>query len=264
MAFRGVGGAVDVLAQPQDITFLAHHLNANNNVGEIVGTSWGRPTLWSPELAQTDLGDFGALWANAVDINEHSQILIQAGYRASDYSHEQVRTMVYKDGHTFELPALSVEAISGQAINNLGMVVGRMTGTVGAATRAFLWSSGSGFTDLGAAGSWSEACDVNDQGTIVGRRNVDRGPGVAFAYTDADGAIDLQDRLTNAPAWNLYAASDINNAGQILAVGLPVGVEDNYWRVVLLTPVPEPTSCGHLLPLLAFWTACRRCRAKQC
>jgi probable HAF family extracellular repeat protein len=110
--------------------------------------------------------------------------------------------------------------------------------------------------DLGAlsgVNGHSEATAVNGLGHVVGSHNASIGQ-QAFLWTPQDGILDLNSLLDESGAdWRLFAATDINDFGQIIGYGThdPDGPGELFPENVafLLTPLPEPTM---LLILGAF------------
>jgi probable HAF family extracellular repeat protein len=118
------------------------------------------------------------------------------------------------------------------AINNAGVIVGWSEGAASEIwSRAFRARPGFAIEDLGALdGVVSGAEAINIAGAIVGWAS-----GRAFAYTDADGMIDLNTRVGSEEARFLYDAMGINNVGQIIA--LYYGQQGT--GTVLLTPIDD-------------------------
>jgi probable HAF family extracellular repeat protein len=96
-------------------------------------------------------------------------------------------------------------------------------------------------TDLGTLSGFRQelsiAYDINNSGQIVG----DSG-NRAFLYENGS-MIDLNSLIDPNSGWTLFTAKDINSTGQIVGVG---SVDDQYGRLFLLTPVPEPASLALL------------------
>jgi probable HAF family extracellular repeat protein len=104
------------------------------------------------------------------------------------------------------------------AINATGQVVGRTERATG--THAFRYTDGIGIEDLHTLpASISEATGINNAGAVVGYVYTSGTPSRAFLYTDAEGMIDLNNRLDPASGWVLNAAFGINNAGEIVGQG---------------------------------------------
>ena len=93
----------------------------------------------------------------------------------------------------------------------------------------------------GKANGDSGAAGVNDAGTVVGWASNAAGDRRAFLYTDADGMVDLNDRIDPASGWTLTDAAAINAAGQIVGNGL-LGGTTHAFRLTPpgSEPPPEP------------------------
>jgi probable HAF family extracellular repeat protein len=141
----------------------------------------------------------------AKGINDSRQI---TGY--STHNGEQ-RAYLYSNGSVTEIGTLGGNGSGGNAINNLGQIVGSAA-TVSEDSHAFLYDPIGGMIDLGALGNGqSEAMSLNDHGHVVGYFSFD-GNSHAFLY---DGS--MQDLGTiNGDATSL--ALDINNSGQIVGL----------------------------------------------
>lgn len=131
-------------------------------------------------------------------------------------------------------------------ISAAGHVVGASTvpGTHSNMDRlqAFLWTSAAGMTSLGSlpgVENASYAYGVNAAGDAVGWISTS-GPNHAFLWTSNEGMQDLNACLPAGSGWTLLSAYAINDAGQIVGVGLnPSGKRHAF----LLTPSgDEPSS----------------------
>lgn len=124
---------------------------------------------------------------------------------------------------------------SAYAVNNYGEVVGQLSG-VG----PFLWRNGQRIALDAPSSCWTIPYGLNDRGLIVGEYSID--PQCRAGYEHAllwapDGqghvAIDLNDHIPRVTGLELTQARDINEAGQIAAVGK---LTDGNRRGVLLNP----------------------------
>ena len=85
--------------------------------------------------------------------------------------------------------------------------------------QAMAWSEAPGLEDLGTfGGSTSRSFDVNSKGEVVGSADTSAGRAHAFVWTVADGMVDLNDRLRDAPpGLELESAVAVSETGAIVA-----------------------------------------------
>jgi probable HAF family extracellular repeat protein len=130
-------------------------------------------------------------------------------------------------------------------VNNDGLVALQLPLGGGLFTAA-VWQPGIGFTAIdplyGASNAIANA--VNDDGVVVGHAGA-----VAFAWSFADGLIDLNDRLDPllADGWQILDATGLSENGYIAGRGWHPSLG---YRAILMTPVPEPSAA--LLALLGL------------
>jgi probable HAF family extracellular repeat protein len=201
-----------------------------NNAGQVIG-SYTVPSFHGPQ-SHAFLWDDGVvrdLFSPGVptDVNEAGQVAAvwesTRGYPAAALWDPQI-------GGVSELPVFFGSVFSGAyALNDVGQIVGYADHGDEMA-RPVLWDDGQ-IIDLGTLGpaGHSYAYDVNNAGQVVGSA------GVAFVWQD--GVMeDLNDLVPTGSGLTLWYAMAINDAGQIVAVGVDArGVE----HAVLLSPLPE-------------------------
>ncbi len=113
-------------------------------------------------------------------------------------------------------------------LNDVGEIVGEADLPGSAVTHlhhAFLWKNGV-MTDLGTLGSTSHAEAVNSRGQVVGRSR----PGApstvlqhAFLWEDGGPMMDLNTLIPAGSNLQLIDAYNINDRGEILVDGIPLG-----------------------------------------
>jgi probable HAF family extracellular repeat protein len=222
-----------------------------NDSGQTVGYSYldtvDRHAFAFGDGLMSDLGTLGEALEDYSGANAINNAGAIAGF-SSKSGDGRAHAFLYVDGVMRAiLPFADTESYA-HDINNRGQVVGTFLAEGRSAFRAFLYSNGD-FVDLGAAFSpQTSAHAINDSGEIVGIWFL---PYVDLCFDD-----DLYDyvpcikyrqqaflyrkgRMRNLNAlipwwsgWDLTAAYDINNRGQIVGYG----VRDGKFRAFLMTP----------------------------
>lgn len=207
--------------------------------------------VWAAGVA-TALSNGGGAIANStgVAINDAGQV---AGIARLPTN--QTRAVSWaSNGDLTILPlAAGFNSSRARAINANGDVAGQVTGTVDGVFNLFgaVWSSGA-LTVLPSFGAFSSTTrGINDAGIVVGwgadqlSENVNI-VGQIWTLSGGTYTLTLLDSLViNLGGWQTYAPQAINDAGQIVGLGIdPTGVS----RAYLLTPaVPEPASWAMLI-----------------
>ncbi|MBX9791381.1 MAG: hypothetical protein K2Y37_20870 [Pirellulales bacterium] len=225
--------------------------NSINDAGDIVGSALfqdgsqlvGHAARFDVH-GTDDADDLGTLpgyeggsWA--VAINGNGQII---GTSAQPDPGGHAHAFLYDGGAMQDLGTLGGDNSYAYGLNNGGQIVGTSTATDGL-YHAFVYSGG-GMLDIGSLlgpdfESW--AYGINNEGDIVGRYtgyNSQSGQSGPILYSG--GALIDLNSLIVTPGYSLSEAIAINDAGQIVGVGVSptkAGV-----RTLLLTPVPEPST----------------------
>lgn len=171
-----------------------------NSAGQVAGLSTvaGNPSLsqsffWSPE---TGIRTVAGPASVPNDLNDAGQVvgIVQGAFLSS-------RAFLWSaGGGLIDLGTLGGTHSGALAINELGQVVGESQATPGGGLHAFFWSAGV-MTDMGTlGGDASSAVDINDAGVAVGAAQLADATFRAFAWTPADGMVDLTARVAGAPA----------------------------------------------------------------
>lgn len=216
--------------------------------------------------AMTPLGSFGGgiSVANAINAQGHVAGFASRAGDGDDWGDPERYASVYRSGVQHDLGSLGGRVSEATDINDAGFVAGWSGLEDGFAERPFLFSpTEERMIDLGTLGGVAgRANALNNMGTVVGLSGIGGVGGVdyhAFLY-GADGMLDLNGLVAGRGDWQLLSATDINDAGQILAQACNGLGDCRAVRLDLLSPVPEPGSWALLavgLALLA-WHARRR------
>jgi probable HAF family extracellular repeat protein len=211
---------------------------AINESGVVTGVGPGDNTFrFFPNGTFQPLGDAG-LRTVAWGINASGQL---AGYQASFTGGYKVKAVRYSDDTGFvDLGSFGGPTNAGIGINTNGVVVG-WSDLPNGQGHAFRAVPGAAIEDLGTLGGpASGAIAINDDGAIVGYASLANMQQHAFVYTDAEGMIDLNDRVAHGTA-RIDIASGINRSGQIVATYSVLGRIGTY-RLTPTTPdVTPPT-----------------------
>lgn len=242
-AYRGYiytdeDGLVD-LGSLSEFSVLVADINESR---QVVGTAWNedsdrRAYLWEDGVMH-DLGTLGGDSSNAYYINA-------AGVVVGDARDEngQWRAFRYSADRGMEaLPTLEgMSSCAATWVTNSGVVVGWWWDEDNH-RRAFSYTDEDGIEDIGVelgGVAWSGPVAVNEAGQILLLQLDDMVYQTsAMIYVPGAGAHVLDDLLTVDLGWKIDEATDINEAGQIVAYGTAQSPEEP-WRYVsiLLTPV---------------------------
>jgi probable HAF family extracellular repeat protein len=136
-------------------------------------------------------------------------------------------------------------------INDRGDVVGEADTSGNQASHAFLWRKGV-MTDLGTLGDNSHAAAVNSHAQVVGQYVItgrtEPPRRHAFLWDAGGPMVDLNDLIPSGSSLELVEATNINERGEILGVGVPDRCFPDFCgHAYLLIPCAgtESQGCGN-------------------
>ncbi len=195
----------------------------------------------------------------ALGVNSAGQVVGYALKKVSGVHVERAFLFDARGGGMRDLGALGGLSSRATAINNSGVIVGRADIDTGAfpVSHAFIYDSSGGMRDLGSLGGSSFAAAINSSGTIVGDSTLaDRTKLRAIIYHPSFGLKNLNEFLPANSGWELRAATDINDLGEIVGSGFKDGALHGF----LLTSRDIPTSDPRVEDIRASLKATGKCQ----
>ena len=197
--------------------------SAINSSGQVVGYSLlpvagivENAFNWQSSQMQ-NLGTLGGLRSRALDINDSGEI---AGYAQN--SNGNYLPAVWAGNSITALPTLGGAAGSAVAINNAGIAAGASI-TAAGASHAVIWSGGTA-NDLGTlGGTYSFAYDINQSGIVAGTA-FDSANKEKACLWNSGRTIDL----SSVSGGYFTAARGVNDSGQVILWGMPIGATSNH------------------------------------
>ena len=206
--------------------------NGINNHGQVVGSSnlgsgSEHAFRYTDGMGLQDLGSLFGGNSRAYGINDNGWVTGQSdGFNA----------FLYRDGvgMTYLGPGV------GRAINAQGTVAGDNGVGFGQAT---LYRDGQTQLLGHLGGNGSLAFGINSSEQVVGTSLDGENRFRAFIWSEQSGMVNLNDWIDPNSGWILGDANAVNDAGQIVGLGLLNGKQTAY----LLNPIPEPGTWALLI-----------------
>ena len=237
-------GKVHALSVPQGGYSVAHALNEAGLVagGAATVSGYVHAVVWQAndrrDLGWLAKGNFSL--ANAINAQGHV-----AGY-ANITPNGTPHAFLWRDGQMQDLGLLPGGHQShARAVNDRDEVVGWADQTIGE-LHPFLWRNGE-MKDIGTLGDEPAAAwGLNNHGQVVGSSGVKQRQVHAFLWENGH-MTDLNDTIAPGSGWMLRFAYRINDAGQILGLGL----YQKQPHLFLLTPATAQTRIPPVAPRTA-------------
>ena len=219
-AFRWTAGKIRDLGTLGGEYAAAYAINSG---GDVCGSSYTKANrehafLWTGRR-MTDLGTLGGEYSTARGINASDQVVGYAYLPNGGY-----HAFLYGGGAMRDLGTMGGDYSSASAINDAGQIVGQAAGPGNTKIHAFLLSGAGQMQDLGdLGGNISEAAALNSTGTVVvGKAVVPSNTGfvVYHAFVWSGGGMQDLNNLISASGWMLQEARGVNDAGQIVGIGI--------------------------------------------
>lgn len=237
----------------------ATDINSNGRVVGYSETSYDVPNTRAVSWGPSGIVNLGVLSGGsdsyAYAINDSGAVVgYSSGGQISGH-----RATLWQDGKIIDLTFGSKADSEANDINASGQIVGQANG------RAAMWFQNT-HIDLGtlAGDTQSVANSINSHGWIVGTSDkASNASGDTRATLWRDGAITDLNTLDAVleSGWRLYAATQVNDAGQIIGMGIN---PNNFYQGFVLSPVPEPGTAGFmLLGWVAVFGSTRQGRRQQ-
>lgn len=261
---NGVTQDLGSLAGPSGSSFGAAVNDNGDAVGWTFRTTSGRHAFLYTNGTMYDLGTLPDqnvstptvdMESQASSINNDGDIVGWSRYSSNTTAQHAI---LISSGVMHDLGTLGGRSSSALDINDNGGIVG--SSDVGLYFHAFFYENGA-MQDLGTlpGRQTSIAVAINNFGQIIGNSYLNAFSGGSPFIYQSGTMYDLNDLINPLSGWVLNSAMDINDAGQIVGVGMISGQS----RAFLLTPVPEVHSafaiCASFMIIAALRLRCARC-----
>lgn len=182
-------------------------------VGDPAGDPEGFPARWTTPDNLLVLVELGSRVSGARDINAAGHIVGNVPFPPEPFGAEHAFLWTPQRGLIDLFPG-SRNFTSASRINDKGMVIGAFSNQP-AFSQGFIFTRETGVILIGTPDAGSSASDLNNRGQVVGSIG-ER----AYVWTRAEGVVDLNTRIPDAPPDLVLAnAIAISENGSIVAVG---------------------------------------------
>jgi probable HAF family extracellular repeat protein len=231
------GGWVDIGVVPGET--LTARVRDINEAGQVVGHDNGEAFLFDGTRSRRLPLPGNVRISEAVAINDHGLVAVINYSDGDHFLYDSARDVLSSvprsiDANTHFEPV---------ALNNAGQLLGegRFEGPDGSTVlQAYIYADGR-FQAISGIDTYTIPAAINDQGWVVGSFLADSNTPPVHPFLWRDGVrSDLNDLIaprSSGAQWELMAATDINERGQIVGYG-HVG-DSSLFRGFIATPVPE-------------------------
>ena len=227
----------------------------NSTPNDTTGIPTLEPFLWD-HGNMIPLGTLGGTMGGtgpqgSIMINNRGQIIGTSNLAGDQFFH----AFLWENGAMTDLGALGGPTSTALWINEAGEIVGEadisdVPDGNGFPHHAFLWRDGN-MRDLGTLSFTSHAESINNKGQVVGRSRIECETCVlqhAFLWQDGGPMLDLNTLIPARSNFQLIAAYNINDRGEILVQALPLGEQPmegvTLGHLALLVPCESGDSCS--------------------
>lgn len=227
---------INELGQVIGISFTSYTANSANgcNPGLLPNIPTQDPFFWDKDSGMIDLGSFGGTCGNAFGLNNNGQVVGQSNLFGDQATHAFLWDRA--TGLT-DLGTLGGDYSSAFAINGYGTVVGASYLPGDTQLNAVLWGK-NGMVDLGALTGDNCAFPfwINASDQVVGHGGTNC-QGRGFLSENSGPVVDLNTLVVSSNGFSITDATYINDRGEVIGRGLPVGCSDG-------------DTCGHVYVLI--------------
>jgi probable HAF family extracellular repeat protein len=250
------GAVLDLGVLPGALFSRANGVNSNGYVVGFSGSEFdsenSRAFAWTKATGMLDIGTLGGPYAQATAINDANYATGNASIAQAIGSRHAFLYQVWPGYGPIkpmvDLGTLGGGSSYGTAINMSNHVVGYSLLNTSSGRHAFLYNGGA-LVDLGSLSPWADysvALGINNTDQVVGYSYIQNGPGsdlvrqaafIVYPNMMQIKMVNLNELIAGptAPGFWLFAATGINDRGQIVACAYYNN--DGFVHAVLLDPI---------------------------